>query len=252
MNKKFKEKFDIVFLSYDEPYAEEHWQRLKKRFPAAQRVHGVKGILNAHKECACLAKTDYFFVVDGDAYILDEFNFRSGLPSRLQSDCLYIFGSRNPINDLVYGNGGVKLFPKSTFDGVEDSGVDVTLTILPKYMPIETVSSITRFNASPFDTWKAGFRECVNLGSLKWSCHKDQGRVYLLNVWCNKGWNRPFGKWCIKGARAGRRYGMENIKNEKALKLMNDYDWLRKHFYYELKKGYLKGMESELDKNMRP
>jgi len=67
VKKEQKIKFDIVFLSYDEPLAEEHWKRLKKRFPYAQRVHGVKGILKAHKKCAKLARTDYFFVVDGDS-----------------------------------------------------------------------------------------------------------------------------------------------------------------------------------------
>ena len=45
---------------------------------------------------------------------------------------------------------------------------------------------------------------------------------------------------------------MENKNNEKGIEQINDFDWLRKRFYYELKEGYLKGMESELDGKSMP
>jgi hypothetical protein len=244
-----KIKFDVVFLSYDEPLAEEHWKRLKKRFPYAQRVHGVKGILNAHRKCAYLAKTDYFFVVDGDAYILDNFEF-DVVPSDIRDDQFYMWMSRNAINDLTYGNGGVKLFPKNIFDDVEEYGIDLFIRLPHKQ--VKQVASVSRFNASPFYSWRAGFRECAQLASQHSKKIKEQSRIYLLNIWCNKGTDREFGKWCIKGSRAGRRYGMENIGNEKAIKLINNFDWLKTRFYYELKSGYLKGMENELNEQSAP
>lgn len=244
MSKKQEMKFDIVFLSYDEPFADEHWRRLKKRFPYAQRVHGVKGILNAHKKCASLARTEYFFVVDGDAYILDDFSLND-VPSDISKNYFYMWSSRNAINDLKYGNGGVKLFPKNIFDGVEEYGIDIFVDLPHKQ--VYKVASLSRFNSSPFCSWRAGFRECVLLASQHSKRIKKQGRIYLLNIWCNKGASRKFGLWCIKGARAGRRYGMENIGNKKAIELMNDFNWLKMRFYYELKEGYLKGMESGLD-----
>ncbi len=249
MKKAQEVKFDVVFLSYDEPLAEEHWKRVKERFSHAERVHGVKGILEAHKKCANLAKTDYFFVIDGDAYILDDFSF-DDVPSDISEDCFYMWMSRNAINDLTYGNGGVKLFPKEIFDKVNNYGVDLFIHLPHKQ--IFEVASISRFNASPFYSWRAGFRECTQLASEHAKLIKKRTRIYLLNVWCNKGVGREFGLWCIKGARAGRRYGMENIGNKEAVELMNDFDWLRKRFYYELKEGYLKGMESELDESQRP
>ncbi len=249
MKKNQEIKFDIIFLSYDEPYAEEHWERLKNRFPYAGRVHGVKGILNAHKECAKIARTDYFFVVDGDAYILDDFKLDEA-PADVSDEFFYMWMSRNAINDLTYGNGGVKLFPKRIFDKVEEYGVDMFVHLPHKQ--IYDVACISRFNASPFYSWRAGFRECVQLASEHSKRIKRQTRIYLLNIWCNKGADREFGRWCIKGSRAGRRYGMENIGNEKAVKLMNDFDWLRGRFYCELKEGYLKGMENELDESQKP
>ena len=36
--------FDIIFISFDEPNADENWKLLKEIAPHAKRVHGVKGI----------------------------------------------------------------------------------------------------------------------------------------------------------------------------------------------------------------
>ena len=44
--------YDMVFISYQEPNADENWDKLKSRFPLARRVHGVKGIHQAHIEAA--------------------------------------------------------------------------------------------------------------------------------------------------------------------------------------------------------
>ena len=48
--------FDIIFMSYQEPDADKHWKVLVDRFPWARRVHGVKGLTNAHIECAKISR----------------------------------------------------------------------------------------------------------------------------------------------------------------------------------------------------
>ena len=67
--------FDIIFISYKEVNADSNFKNLQSRFPIAQRVHGVKGIHQAHIEAAKKALTKMFYVVDGDAIIEDDFNF---------------------------------------------------------------------------------------------------------------------------------------------------------------------------------
>jgi len=232
-------KFDMIFLSYDEPFAEEHWKRLKERFPFSQRVHGIKGILNAHKECARLARTDHFFVVDGDAYILDSFTLDAIPSENLESDRFYMWMSRNAVNDLTYGNGGIKLFPKTIFDDVDEYGIDLFWRLPHKQ--INQIASISRFNFSPFYSWRAGFRECVNLASRKLDKPMaERSRLFFLNVWCNKGADRPYGEWCIKGARSGKKYGEENKDNKEKLGLFNDFNWLKERFNLESQEGSLK------------
>ncbi len=50
--------YDIVFISYKELNADENWEVLKSRFPTAKRIHGVKGIHQAHIAAAkkCFTK----------------------------------------------------------------------------------------------------------------------------------------------------------------------------------------------------
>ena len=75
--------FDIIFISYNEPNAEANFARLQARFsaPTLKRVHGVDGIHNAHKEAAKKSMTKMFWVVDGDAEVLDTFDFSYQVPA---------------------------------------------------------------------------------------------------------------------------------------------------------------------------
>jgi hypothetical protein len=104
-------KYDIIFISYNEPNADKNFANLKLRFPTAQRVSGVKGIHQAHIAAAKKAFTKMFWVVDGDAEIVDDFNFDYEV-SKYDLECVHVWRSKNPVNGLEYGYGGVKLLPK--------------------------------------------------------------------------------------------------------------------------------------------
>ena len=102
--------YDIVFISYYEPNAEENFIKLYNRFNSVgvlgdrvKRIENVKGIHNAHVQASMIANTPYFFVVDGDAVIVDEFDFKY---TTKEKDMVHVYRCMNPINDLVYGYGG--------------------------------------------------------------------------------------------------------------------------------------------------
>ncbi len=102
--------YDIVFISYQEPTADEYYKYLTDRFPRAKRIHGVKGIHQAHIAAAKLCKTDMFWIVDGDALVDSNFKFDYQV-AQWDRETVHVWRSINPINDLVYGYGGIKLFP---------------------------------------------------------------------------------------------------------------------------------------------
>jgi len=221
--------YDIVFISYQEPNADENFSKLKKRFPLAKRVHGVKGIHQAHIAAAKKCITSMFWIVDGDAHIVSEFNFDYEVPTH-QLDHVHVWRARNAVNALVYGYGGVKLFPKQLTIDMDISKPDMTTSISGKFKAIPQLSNITAFNTDPFNTWKGAFRECVKLSSKVIDRQKNLETNNRLNTWCTRGKTKPFGEYSINGAIEGKLYGEQNRNSPQNLSRINDFDWLQDKF----------------------
>lgn len=225
--------YDIVFISYQEINADENWRKLKDRFPMAKRVHGVKGIHQAHIKAAQQCMTKMFWIVDGDAEIVDTFNFDYTV-SQWDLDVVHVWRSCNPVNGLEYGNGGVKLFPRNMTINMNTSNTDMTTSISKKFKALEQVSNINTFNTDPFNTWKSAFRECVKLSSQIIDRQVTDETSKRLQAWCRLGSDKPYGEYAIKGAISGAKYGIKNKKNLEALKLINDFEWLDNMFKEQL------------------
>jgi len=221
--------YDIVFISYQEPSADANYAALKARFPMAKRVHGVKGIHQAHIKAATKCFTKMFWIVDADAIILDDFNFDYVVPEH-QLDHVHVWRSQNPINDLVYGYGGIKLFPRKLTIGMDINKPDMTTSISDKFKAVPQISNITAFNTGEFETWKSAFRECCKLSSKVIERQKDKETDNRLHTWCTTGEHRPFGKHALQGAKAGAAYGKTNQGNLDSLKKINDFNWLQEQF----------------------
>jgi hypothetical protein len=221
--------YDIVFISYQEPNADENYQRILKRFPNCKRVHGVKGIHQAHIEAAKLCNTDMFWIIDGDAIIVDDFKFDYQV-ARWDKECVHVWRSQNPINDMVYGYGGVKLFPTELTINMDTSKPDMTTSISSKFKAVHDISNITAFNTDEFNSFKSGFRECCKLSSKVIDRQKDDETNERLRKWCTVGDDRKYGKYAIAGAKAGAAYGARYKGDLQALKKINDFDWLKEQF----------------------
>lgn len=221
--------YDIVFISYQEPSADANYAALKARFPIATRVHGVKGIHQAHIQAAKQAFTPMIWIVDADAHIVDDFDF-SYIPNRNNRDAVHVWRSCNPINDLEYGYGGIKLFPRLHTINMDTSMPDMTTSISDKFVAVKKVSNITAFNTGEFETWKSAFRECCKLSSKVIGRQKDDETNKRLHTWCTVGADRAYGTYAIAGAKAGAAYGTRNQGNIDALKMINNFEWLKEKF----------------------
>ena len=221
--------FDIVFISYQEPNADDNWKQLYSRFPTAKRIHGVKGIHQAHITAAKTCFTKMFWIVDGDAVILPEFNFKFK-PDQWNLETVHVWRSKNPINDMEYGYGGVKLFPTQLTIDMDTSKPDMTTSISDKFYAMNDVSNITAFNTAPFETWKSAFRECCKLSAKIIDRQKTEETQERLHTWCTVGEDQQFGEYAIAGAKAGAAYGARNKGNLDKLKEINDFDWLMEKF----------------------
>jgi hypothetical protein len=228
---------DVVQISYNEEQADENFEILKMFAPDAKRVVGVKGILNAHRAAAEIAETKHFYVIDADAIIDESFNFtfrpnpnKKEYDHIPQTECIYVWRSRNPVNDLVYGYGGAKLFPRKEMLQAKTWNVDMTTSIGCVFVPKFQVSNITGFNTNPFETWKSAFRECTKLSSSVIPNGDNMDNEYRLDVWCSRGASRPFGEYCIMGANQGKDFGNYYRNDTKTLARINDFDWLKEQY----------------------
>ena len=222
--------YDIVFISYQEPSADANYAALKARFPMAKRVHGIKGIHQAHIAAAKKCFTKMVWIADADARIVEDFNFDYAV-EEWNLDAVHVWRSINPVNDLEYGYGGVKLLPRKLTIDMDITSADMTTSISSKFKAMDEVSNITAFNTDEFSTWRSAFRECCKLASKTIKGQLDEETDERLNRWCSDySSNRAFGKYAISGARLGREYGINNIDNPTNLILINDYDWLYEQF----------------------
>jgi hypothetical protein len=221
--------YDIVFISYNEGYAEQNWGNLKARFPTAKRINGIKGIHQAHITAAKKCFTKMFWVVDADAQLVEDFNFDYEVDN-YNLETVHVWRSINPINDLTYGYGGVKLLPRKLTINMDVNNSDMTTSISDKFKAVEQISNITAFNTDPYSTWRSAFRECVKLASKTIRGQVDNETEARLEVWCSVGKDRRYGEYAINGANDGRVYGLDNNSNPDALRLINNYDWLYERF----------------------
>ena len=216
--------FDIVFISYNETSAETHYKALQQRFPHAKRVHGVKGIHQAHIKAAKLCDTDMFWVVDGDAVILDDFDFDYQV-ARWDRDVVHVWRSRNPVTGLEYGYGGVKLLPTKMTIEMDVNSTDMTTNISSKFRAVQEVSNITQFNTDAFSTWRSAFRESVKL-----AINGDEESTERLQAWLHPVPDADFRHDAKHGAEQGQAYAIANRNDSEALSKINDFDWLKERY----------------------
>jgi hypothetical protein len=220
--------FDIIFLSYNEFIADETFRKLKGRYPRAKHVKGIKGIREAHQAAAKLSSTSMFYVIDADAEIVPGFDFDKQ-PEHIDINTVYIWHSKNPVNGLEYGYGGIKLFPTHAVLSYTGSPIDFTTSVTHNVKVIEEVANVTRFNTDPFSTWRSAFRECVKLSTGVINGQLSKETEDRLHTWCTVG-NGEFGDFSIDGANAGTIFGKSYINQPEMLRLINDFEWLEKKF----------------------
>jgi len=220
--------FDAIFLSYDEPAAQGNWERVLRRFPSAQRVHGVRGLNEAHRECARVARTEHFYLIDGDSELLPEAQLDATALELSSPWQAYLWRSRNAVNGLISGFGGVKLIGREPLARLAGE-LDLTVSAA-RFVAVQETASIARFNQSPLHAWRGAFRECARLAGGVLRSHGAAERARRLRLWTTEGADATFGEWCLRGARQGVEFGRRHHGQSRKLALLNDYDALAEMF----------------------
>ena len=249
MSKKIKIlDCDIIYLSYDEPNAEKNYADLCQKVPWAKRVHGVEGSDAAHKECARISETDRFITVDADniineKFIEQELNFEehTDLEGSVISWC-----GKNIINGLMYGNGGLKCWPKEyvlkmrTHENADADNLHAQVDFCwdLNYIQQNSCYSTVHNNATPQQAWRAGFREGVKMSlnqGIKPTLaefHKNHWRcLHWLYIWTMVGADVENGLWAIYGAREGL---YKTMCTDWDYVNVRDFTWLNNYWNTEI------------------
>jgi hypothetical protein len=233
---------DLIYISYDEPNADKNYADLLNKAPWAKRIHGVKGSDSAHKAAANLSETERFISVDGDN-IVDPSFFEQDIDFADTEKSVISWCGKNIVNGLIYGNGGLKCWPKDlvlnmrTHENADPGDIANKIEFCwgIDYKQMNTVYSVAHVNGSPLQSFRAGFREGVKM-SL------DQGKkvdkftlkksIYIKNyhrlcIWQSVGSDVPNGLWSIYGARLGCY--MTNCSDWDYINV-RDFEWINDFF----------------------
>jgi hypothetical protein len=217
---------DVVYISYDEPRADQSFAEIKAVCPRAKRVHGVKGFDAAHKEAAKLACTEHFITIDGDNLAVDGevLDGVIDLPTAYHG-CVAAFSARNRLNGLIYGNGGLKVWPRQlvlemrTHENADHRRNATEFCWGMGWYKLDRLASEIEVTATPFQAFRAGFREGIKLVTADglaprqafpelrlrdaFKRHVWAGNAERLAVWCSVGADVEHGLFAIYGARLG-------------------------------------------------
>jgi hypothetical protein len=209
-------ELDIVFLSYDEPNADLHYADLCNKVPWAKRVHGIKGSDEAHKEAARQSETDWVVTIDADNIVDTKF-FNTEFDPDQKNLQVVSWLARNRINGLRYGNGGLKIWRKDfilnmkTHEASNNERAQVDFCWEQGYQQFKECYSETVITGSPFQAWRAGFREGVKmtlLDGVRVPPDEIRERVWWhnlhrLRMWSTVGSHEENGIYAVYGARLG-------------------------------------------------
>ena len=221
---------DCIYLSYDEPQKEEFWIKIKNMIPWVKRVDGVKGSDAAHKAAGRWSMTERFILIDGDnmpdeSFFNLQLDFTDKDPKYKKAQ--FRWKAINAINGLRYGNGGMSSWTKTyveemqTHEHQKDGDLarvaDFCLDSADNlYWAMYDCYSTTYPNYTPFQAWRAGFREgvkmCLNRGAVptidEFKETVASRNLNNVTIWHNVGADVDNGIWAIYGARLGTWYTM--------------------------------------------
>lgn len=214
---------DVVFLSIDEPDADELYARLVAVFGPVKWLHGVLGMRRAYALTAAMADSELLLLADADLEIDPGFDPATvtGLPAGVS---MRVWRTVNAVNGLSYGHGGLKLCRRDDLARLGET-VDVLASLPGRTQFVADVAGRTRFNQSALHAWRAGFRECAMLArGCEYGTREPEARERLA-VWTSTG-TGPFAEQAIAGARAGVAFAQATAADDLHWQNLNDPQWL--------------------------
>lgn len=221
-------------------------------------MHGVKGFDSAYKRCAQESTSPRFFTIDGDNELSHPLPLDLDF-SAFPPDAVLSWAAKNSVNGLQYGNGGIKNWPKAlvlqmkTHERTESETAAVDFCFDLRYFQMPETLSVARIDHTPFQAFRAGFREgvkmCLDRGKrpdMQAARLRDQvwhENLARLRIWCSVGADTRHGLWAMYGASLGCRKLCLTAWDPSPIR---DYDWFQAFWSEEIWPRFSGGTEAGL------
>ena len=204
-------ELDAVFMSYDEVYADFFFEKWQQIFKKIHRVHGVHGLNNAHIMACEAATTDYFVLIDADAYpLVDRFvdsTFSVGLDTVVAN-----LQSIQSVTGTYTPHGGIKIInrklAKAFFEGARSSTVNYVFK--QGFEVIDGPALSVEFtNQSPELAFTSAYKDSALLlratfDPITYIEPQDlsglRGKRQRIWPWLTNGCEEPYGLYSVLGA----------------------------------------------------
>lgn len=211
--------YDIFFISYNESNAEINWNRVTQLHPNAQKINGIPSISEAHLHCNTLSRSNRFWTIDGDNWLLES------LPSVVnRTEDLVYFNALNPIDKTVSSAGGIKLWRKDSFINNNMSKGDFCRFATTSSYVVQHTLSEHRFNATPYESWRHAFRHMTKCYSGIIPLDKLQFNIEIFEK------HQHLDLWSYRGYIDAKEYVADCRGQFDKVNLINNYDWLKAYF----------------------
>lgn len=230
----------FIFIGYDEPEREAHWQELAALVPHAHRIEGVKGLISAFQAAASVAETERFITIDADCTVDPLFLHHHVDDDKLNSNKVISWPAINVVNGLAYGNGGIKCWTRRMLHACKRPDAEhldhtESFGFVFEARPFGT----SHPNGSALQAFRSGFREGAKLGLVR---GKPLGLDRLatglpptnlrrLLAWSSIGADVDLGRFCIWGARLGCLMAQDGAFERS---LIADFDLFKLFFEAEI------------------
>lgn len=236
--------FDVFFLSYGEPNAEENFEQLKRKVPWAIEINNVRGIEEAYGKCAQQSSTDMFYLVEGDTFVKDSFEFKY---TGFNKDRIYIWRAQDPIYGISTNFGCIKIYSKNIIErtnvkltslsNLKDwrtgNPLDYVMNLInysgAPLIEVKEVASEHRYNTSPYQTWSTIFRMFIK-HRIKKSINYPNASKSLPKLFSRITSDADYAWYAKCGALDAEDFYQKNKENLNNFAVINDYGVMREMF----------------------
>lgn len=133
---------DVIYVDHKNKNSSKNLELVREKYPKVKTIEATKDFLKNYQLAAEIATTDYFFIVESNYAIINEFYFEYYMPFN-DYPKVRIWHSKNSKDGTIMEKGGVKLLPRFLTVHMKTEELDLESNIGKPYEAVVQLSNYT-------------------------------------------------------------------------------------------------------------